>query len=320
MATTDRQDLNYLGILYRIGANQTPFLQTIGLTGTDMGMLTPRGRIVNSFAFPVAQPWALASASQDTQSETTASAAGTPTTTTRAQDINVCQIMKKDVSVSTAKQSAFGEFSGIQVIGNQPVTNELDWQRSVQLQQLAVDIEYSFLQGTYVATDLNPATNQTTRGMIEACASNIVAAGSVDLSKDLMDELLRTMAGNGAVFTNPVIFVNAFQKQQISNIYGYAPEDRFIGGLNIQQIETDFARIGVVYAPYMPTSTLLVADVAYIRPAFLPINDPTYQGNLVGWCDTAVVAAQRGGFYYTQIGLDHGPEEYSGIITGLTTS
>ena len=30
MAYTDREDLNYLGQLYLVGANQTPFLNAIG--------------------------------------------------------------------------------------------------------------------------------------------------------------------------------------------------------------------------------------------------------------------------------------------------
>ena len=64
------------------------------------------------------------------------------------------------------------------------------------------------------------------------------------------------MAAAGSVFVNPVVFVNAFQKQKISDIYGYAPESRNVGGLNIQQIETDFAQLGIVWAPRMPTDTL----------------------------------------------------------------
>jgi hypothetical protein len=35
---------------------------------------------------------------------------------------------------------------------------------------------------------------------------------------------------------------------------------------------------------------------------------------------TVVMGAARGGFLYTQIGLDYGPEEYHGSITGLATS
>ncbi len=54
MAYTDRADVNYLGNLFLIGANQTPFLNMIGgLTG---------GKSYNSFQFPLAQPWSLSTA------------------------------------------------------------------------------------------------------------------------------------------------------------------------------------------------------------------------------------------------------------------
>jgi len=49
-----------------------------------------------------------------------------------------------------------------------------------------------------------------TRGLEAVAAlsgSSLVAAGSVDLSKDLINELLRSMLDKGAEFENPVIFV-----------------------------------------------------------------------------------------------------------------
>jgi hypothetical protein len=308
MAYTDREDLNYLGILYNIGANQTPFLNMAG--GLNTG---EQGR---EFQFPLAQPWALSSASQNTQSEATSRAAGTPVTYTRAQDKNTIQIMKYDAEVTYAKQSTWGNISGLSQIGgpDQPVKDELAFQQEAALKQMAIDVEYSFLQGSYTVPSV-ASTNQQTRGIIEACSTNAVAAGSVDLSKALIDELLRDMAGNGSVFSNPVLFCNAFQKQQLSDIYGFAPTDRTVGGVNVETIVTDFARLGVVYAPQMPTSTVLIADMSVVMPHFVPAN-----GGLITWTDLSEPGASKGGFYYTQIGLQYGPEEYHGKITGLTTS
>ncbi len=306
MAYTDRADLNYLGDLFLIGANQTPFLNMIGgLNG---------GKRTKSFQFPLAQPWSLSAASQNTQSEATSAAAGTPTTITRAQDYNSAQIMKYDVAVSYAKQSTTGEFSGIQVEGNQPVQDELAFQKSAALRQMAIDVEYSFLQGSF--TDVSaPATNQKTRGIIAGTTTNAVAAASATLSKDLIQSLLKEMADNGSQFNNPVIFVNAFQKQKLSDIYGYAPTDRNVGGINIKTIETDFTTLGVVYAPQMTTSVLQIADLSVCAPMFVP-----FEGQAVSFTDLSKTAAQEGGFWYTQVGLDYGAEEYHGKITGLATS
>jgi hypothetical protein len=307
MAYTDRADSNYLGELFLIGANQTPFLNM-------MGGLTGGGKISRSFQFPVAQPWALASASQDVQDETESAAAGTATTITRAQDYNTCQIMKKDVAVTFVKEATTGEFAGIQVQGNQPVTSELAFQQNGQLRQLAIDIEYSFLNGVF--TDVSGVTTeQATRGAITATTTSAVNASSATLSKALVDNMMRTAAGNGAIFSQPVIFCNAFQKQKLSDIYGYAPTDRMIGGVNIQTIWTDFAEVGVVYAPQVPAATLFLADMSVMSPVFVPT-----EGDQVHWEETAITAAKKGGFFMTVIGIDYGPEEYHAKITSLATS
>ena len=318
MAYTDSDTANYRGELYLIGNYNTPFLSMIGGLNT--------GKRSASFTFPLGQTYSLSAASQDVQTETASAAAGTPTTITRSEDTNTCQIMKKDVSVTFKKQSESGLMSGINTNDPNPVNNELAFQKEGQLRQMAIDVEYSFLQGTYQAAS-STATAAKTRGIITGTTTNAVAAGSATLSKDLIDELMRTMAGNKAIWSNVVMFVNAFQKQKISDIYGYAPQDRNIGGLNIKQIETDFAMVGVMYDPQMPTDTVLIAEVSACSPVFVPINFngedfmvDMAAGADVLWVPTAVTAAQKGGFFYTQIGIDYGPEEYHGKITGLATS
>lgn len=300
---------NYLGELFMIGANQTPFLNMIG------GLGGARARSYNSFQFPLAQPWALEAASQPSITETTSLTAPTPVTYVRGQDTNTAQIFHYQVSVSYAKQSVSGKISGLSIEGTQPVSNEKDFQIEANLRQAAVDAEYTFLQGTYqAATDAGTAAK--TRGIITGTTTNAVAAGSTDLSKAQIDELLRTMSGNGAIFTEPVVFVNALQKQRLSNIYGYAPESRNVGGLNINQIETDFTMLGVVYAPYMPTDTLLIADMSVCFPVFVPVPDK----GVLFYEELSKTGASEKGQLYGQMGIDYGPEEYHGKITGLTTS
>jgi hypothetical protein len=152
--------------------------------------------------------------------------------------------------------------------------------------------------------------------VVTAAATNAVNASSAALSKPLMNQLLRTMAANGAEFVNPVLFCNAFQKQQLSTIYGFAPQDRNIGGYNIKQIETDFAILGVVWAPQMVTSTLLIVDMAFVNPVFLPVPDK----GVLFYEELARTGASEKGQIYGQMGLDYGPEEYHGKITSLSTS
>lgn len=305
---------NYTGELYLIGANQTPFLNMIG--GLQGGSI----RTVSDFQYPLAQPWALESASQPAITETASLTAPNPWTYVRAQDVNTCQIWQRQVSVSYAKQSVTGQVTadsttGLVMLDSQPVQNELDFQITAHMRQIALDVDYTFLNGAYQQAT-SAAVAAKTRGVIAGATTNTIAAGAAALDKGLIDQLLRTMAANGSEFINPVILVNAFQKQKISDIYGYAPEDRNVGGYNIKQIETDFAVLGIVWAPNVPAGTLLVSDLAFCAPVFLPVPE---KGVLFYEALSKTGASEKGQIY-GQIGLDYGPEEYHGTITGLATS
>ena len=306
---------NYTGELYLIGANKTPFLNMIG------GLQGAGVRTVADFQFPLAQPWALESASQPAITETASLTAPTPWTYVRGQDVNTCQIWQRQVSVSYAKQSVVGAVTAdattglVDVTDGQPVQNERDFQINAHMRQLAVDIDYTFLNGSYQqATAANVAAK--TRGVITACSTNSVDASSAALSKALIDNILRTMAGNGAEFLQPVVFCGAFQKQQFSNVYGYAPEDRNIGGTNIKMIETDFAELGIVWAPNVPAATILIADLAFCSPVFLPVPEK----GVLFYEELSKTGASEKGQIYGQIGIDYGPEEMHGTITNLATS
>lgn len=306
---------NYTGELYLIGANQTPFLNMIG------GLQGGRVRTVRDFQFPLAQPWALESAAQPQITETTSLTAPTPWTYVRGQDVNTVQIFQRQVSISYVKQSVTGQITADATTGlvdgsdGQPVQSELDFQISAHMRQIAVDVEYTFLNGTYSqATAANVAA--MTRGIVTGATTSRVNAASATLTKALFDQLLRTMAAAGAQFLNPVVFCNAFQKQKLSDIYGYAPQDRNVGGVNIKQLETDFAMLGVVWAPQMVTSVLLIADLAFCSPVFLPVPGK----GVLFYEELARTGASESGQIYGQIGLDYGPEEMHGQLYGLATS
>jgi len=306
---------NYTGELFLIGANQTPFLNMIGgLQGNSI-------RVTADFQFPLGQPWALESASQPAVTETASMTAPTAWTYVRDQDVNTCQIFHRSVTVSYAKQSVVGQITADSTTGlvdrtdPQPVQNELDFQISAHMRQIAVNTEYTFLNGAYQQAT-SAAVAAKSRGIITACTTNTVNAAAAALSKTLLDQLLRTMAGSGAEFSNPVIFVNALNKQRLSEIYGYAPQSRNVGGFNINQIETDFAVLGVIWAPHVPAGTLLIADLAYCSPVFLPVPGK----GVLFYEELSKTGAAEKGQIYGQIGLDYGPEEYHGTITNLATT
>lgn len=318
MALTKTDTLNYRGELFLVGQYQTPFIRAI----------SGRSARSNSFVFPMAQPYSLASASQPDITEDASVVAGTPATIARAEDTNTAQIAKYDVAVSFKKQGQFGLMSGINTNDGNPVVDELTFQKTAQLRQMAIDMEYSFLQGTYQAA-ANTGTSAKTRGIIAGTTTNAVAASNATLSEALVKQLLRTMVGNGAPMQDSVIMVNAFQKQKLSEIFGYAPTDRNIGGLNIKQIETDFGMLGVIYDPFMPAGTLQIAELSVCRPVFVPVSfqdaisgsgSSSVEGVDVLWVPVGITAAAHGGFWYSMYGLDYGPEEFHGKITGLSVA
>lgn len=312
--TNMAEDKNYLGELFLVGAYQTPFLNMAG--GIDGG----RAKVSASFEFPVAQPWNLRSASQPAISEADSVAGKDVTTVGRSQEFNTAQIFQEAVQVSYAKQSTYGAIDGVQSIqttAGQPVTDEMAFQKMAHLRQIAFDADFSFLQGAYAAA-ANSATAGKTRGIIAAVEDigATVSGGNKVLTKRVLDNAVREMAEAGAVFENPVLFCNAYNKQRISNIFGYAPESRSVGGVNIEQIYTDFSLIGVVWAPNMPNDKVLIADMNYVFPVFVPVPEK----GLIFYEELAKVGASEKGQFYGQLGLDYGPKEYHGIIKELATS
>lgn len=296
---------NYVGMLYEKNKTKTPFLSLIGFNSGG-------GRIVTSAQFDLSQNYALDAGAQPEISETASLSAATVTSYARSQTYNTCEIHKKRVIVSYWKQSTTSQLSGLSILGNQPVTDELDFQIMANLDQIAKDIEYSFIRGSY-QTAINSLTAPKTRGMIEACSSNSVNAAGADVSKSLIDSLLIEMQNNGAVMSNPILFASGTQITKLSGAYGQAPDSRNIGGIAITQLVTDFGNIGIVNMQQMPTNTILIADIDFIRPAYLLVPGKGF----LFYEDKVIEGSGMGGELYGQIGLDYGAEEFHGTITNL---
>jgi hypothetical protein len=304
----DSYDLpNYVGELFNVTPNDTPFLSAIGgMTG---------GKSVTSKQFT----WQTVDNATAAQTVVVEGADATFAERSRSEVTNVTQIMQYGVHVSYTKQAATGNLSGESILGNQPVQDELAFQLDMAMKRAARDIEFSFLQGTYVA-DTDVSTARKTRGMLAAITTNERAAAGGQLAQADVNTVLKAMADSGAPFEQPVMFANAYQKQKLSSIYSsalsLAPRDRNIGGVNITTIETDFGEIGIVYDRHMPADDIIIADLAFCKPVFLDIPG---KGHFF-----AEPLAQTGSAYkfqiYGEIGLEYGPEQFHGKITNLATS
>ena len=308
---------NYTGELYAISAQsgRTPLLTMMG------GLAGDKVVTYQNWVFPLSQTWSVDNGSQPAISEAASAATGGFRSYARAQTYNTVQIFQERIQVTYAKQSAPQMISaeattGLSIgDGPNPVADELNFQINAALAQMAADMEFSFLNGQFsLASAATVAAG--TRGLLPACSSNAVDASAATLSKSLVDELLAAMAAGGAAFRQPVIMANSFQKQKLSDIYGYAPPDRSVGGVNVNTIYTDFCTAGVVFNPFMDTDKLLIVDLAVCRPVFCPVPGK----GVLFYEDLAREGAADQGHVFAQAGLDYGPEQFHGKITGLAVA
>ncbi len=293
---------NFVGELFSLTPTETPFLSAIGgLTG---GLKTNATKFaIETYDLPApTQPNNL-----EGQNAPTASAR------VRNQVYNVVQIFHETIEVSYTKQAAVGNISGVSILGNQPVQDELTFQTQRALEKIARDVEYTFLQGVFNDPTDN-TTARKTRGILTAITTNVINAASAAISKALFEQLLWTMYQNGAPFSDKtVIMLNGNQLNKLADIYGYAPMDRNIGGIQLKQIFTNYGALPIMLNRYMPTDTIAVVDLKVCAPVILEIPDKGFLFRE----ELARTGASTKYQIYGEIGLQHGPESYHGKIIGL---
>ena len=310
---------NYAGMLFTPSKVSTPFLDRI-----------PNAGDVNSPEFAMSSSYDMEAAAQPAITETASLTAPTPVSYVRSNEKNVAQIFQRKVSVSYAKLSAPGRLTRIEVgtsgeaydeFGANPVADELAFQTQVNMDQMKMDMEYSFLNGAYqLATSAGVAFK--TRGVITGSTVNTVAAGSVDITKAIMDELFKEMADNGAFDQGGIhtIMCNSWNKQKLTDIYSYVPTDRNVGGSNIQIIETDFGMFEIVYVPRVPASTIAVLNMDKIAVAFQPVIGKPVDDNRVILEPLSKTGAGEDWQLFAQAGIDYGSAYFHGTVTGTSTS
>jgi hypothetical protein len=307
MALTKSDTLAYLGALYAIGGTnaKTKFLSMLGgLAGTNV-------TTYNSLVFPVNTNYTPTSGSQPAITEDASCGTLTPETTSRSQVSNTTQIFQKAYGVSYVKQAQFGAMSGVNLAGLNPsILDEYGFQRAVALKNMAIDMDYTYINGVYQLA-VNTATAAKTRGLLPAISTNAVAAGGGALSKSLLDTLLIAMSAT-CPFENPVILVNSYQKVALSGVYGYQPDSYSVGGVAIDSVITDFGTIGVAFDSNVPSNTLIVAEMSVIRPVYTPVEGQIFIDE-----ELAKTTASKNGQLFTMSGLDYGFEQAHGKITGL---
>lgn len=307
---------NYVGELFAVSPEDTPFLSAIGgLTG---------GRPANSTHF-VWQGYDLRDAAADRQ-RTEGADAPTPEARQRFSVMNVVEIHQEVVATSYTKQAATASLASIGAThpnvatagGINPVADEHGWQVTQALKQIARDVEISFIQGTFN----DPANNNTarrTRGILEAITTNATDAGGAALTDDLILDLMQDVWESGGISETETatLMCGAYQKRQLTKLFitdrGFQEQTRNVGGVNLQTVETDFGRVNLMLNRYMPSDTIAVVSLEQCAPRFLPIPG---KGFLFQEALAKTGASERTQIY-GEIGLEYGNEKAHGKIEGL---
>lgn len=306
---------NYVGELFNVSPEDTPFLSAIGgLTG---------GVAVNSTIFQWSQ-YDLRDAADDRQRLEGADAP-TAEARVRAAGSNVLEIHQEQVAVTYTKQAATNQFAGSApfIGGPNVVTDELAWQLQQEFKQIARDVEKSFISGTY-QLPTNNSTARKTRGLLAAIETNVVDLDDTVLAKDDVLDLMQEVWENGGIQESETrtVMVNATMKRKLTSLFitgasygSYQEVSRNVGGVSLQTFETDFGRCNIVLSRYVPADTIIVCSLEDCAPAFLEIPG---KGHFFAE-PLAKTGASEKVQIYGEIGLRYGNERKHGKIIGAAT-
>ncbi len=298
---------NYVGDLFELTPSDTPFLSLIGgLSG---------GEATSSPSFQW-QAYDLRAAAVDNAALEGADAP-TSESRVRANYYNVCQIMQESIEVSYSKMAAIGAYSGENIAGDNPVTNEMDFQVEQMLKQIARDAEKSFLEGAFNDPSDN-TTARKTRGIANA-AGNSADMADAALTEDKVLDLMQAVWENGGIQVSETatLMCNANVKRQLTKIFvtdkNYREESRNVAGVNVTTIETDFGKVNVLLNRHVNTQQLYVVSAELCAPVFMNIPDKGF---------LFVEPLSKGGAsekfqIYGEVGLKYGNPNAHGKIVNI---
>lgn len=306
---------NYVGELFNVSPEDTPFLSAIGgLTG---------GVSVNSTVFTWSS-YDLRDAADDRQRVEGADAP-TAEGRVRVAGSNVLEIHQEQVSVTYTKQAATNQFSNVDgdpfVGGVNAVQDELAWQLQQEFKQIARDVEKSFITGEY-QLPANNSTPRKTRGVLEAIETNVVDCNDAVLTADDVLDLMQEVWENGGIQESETrtLLVNAALKRKLTSLFvtdkSYQEASRNVGGVNLQTIETDFGVTNLVLDRYVPADVIIVASLEECAPAFMEIPG---KGHFFAE-PLAKTGASEKVQVYGEIGLRYGNERKHGKIINAAAS
>ena len=298
---------NFLGMLFNSNVRKTQFLSAIG--GTDGA----NALITTNPEFPLSVEYSIDAPAQPAITENASVGAINPTYIGLSQGTNVIQIFTEDVVVSNLRERARGRLSGVNTAGEMPEeTSELALQVKLHLEKMKRDMNYTALNGVQDKSGLTDSSKALkTKGILAGITTNVINEAVADLGefKDKVMDLIKKVYDKGT-FETPTLVVNSTEKVKLSKAFittglTAVDADRFTAGVAVSEIITDFGKsVFVIVDNDMPEKTVLLADLAYVKPVF---TRDVETGEII----SVKPLAQRNGNavnIYAEFGLDYGAE------------
>lgn len=304
---------NYHGELFTVTPTETPFLSAIGGLGG--------AKTAHSIDFE----WQTIDRRASTAGNAALEGAAAPAANeqSRSQVKNTVEIHQSSIEVTYSKLAARANFAGVNIgpEWDDMVLDELALQTQAELESMAVDVEKSFLSGTY-ARPADNATARTTQGVL-GIVGTTSANGGVNraLTSDIINAHLQAMFDAGAKLpqASTVLMAGSAQKVAITTAYAQATlsaptRDRNIGGINVETVVTPFGTFGVMLNRWMPANEVAVVNLGVCYPVFLEIPGK----GLLFTEELARTGSSRKFQLYGEIGLEYGPAVEHGLIADLS--
>jgi len=301
-------DVNVMGNIIQIGGarNTGQFLSAIGgLNGA---------RRIKSQTFDMSAAYSLDTPAQNNISENTSLSAGTKKFYAKTSCPNVVQVRKLEFGVSNLRESANNEIASSTYVGNLPQVSEFDRAAQNAMAQFSADWEFTCLQGAYTARSI-VTTGVGAGGLTDSTVgiqTNRVNASSAALDSDMVAQLMTTMAQNGAPMGTIALVGRPTYIDQLNALYGFAPQDRNVGGVMLKQIYTTFGPVALIWSNAAPANTLIAADLSYIQPVVMP-----NLGQDILMREYFDATSAQNGYIEGFIGVDFTHESYHGSIYAL---
>lgn len=315
MAKATSYDLpNYIGELFEKSEKPNAFLRLVG------GM-TGNVAVVHSTEFPMGVDYSLTAASQPAILE---GATPTATQTATTQSANVTQIFQEAVEFTYSRLGTTENISGVAIIpggDSGPLVNPgtAEFQTRLKVQQIAKDMNYTFMRGAYVKPSDN-STARKTRGVRTAVTTNLFNNGAVarPLTVSVFDNAMRDMMDNGAFSMGDEVFALGDKTQigALAALYSSdtrLPESRSIVGVSVRTIHTQWCVVNLVYEPDLAAGELFITQPQFSRVTFLEIP----QKGLIFQEPLSKAGATDKRQIYAQAGIDYRHEIFHGVIDDL---